>query len=126
MATRSADLAGIVLRLRGGIIGRAQFRLARGCRGFVARGRSRLRRRIVRRVRDQVEHERKNAGNLVEVFGEELRGDKPRKFAPFEATDEVLGGIGETNQAITALNQQQRDRGITPQCDVNATLCGSQ
>ncbi len=32
----------------------------------------------------------------------------------------------KTNQAIFALNQQQRDRGITPQCDINGTLCGSQ
>jgi hypothetical protein len=31
----------------------------------------------------------------------------------------------KTNKAITALNQQQRDRGITPQCDVNGTLCGA-
>jgi hypothetical protein len=31
----------------------------------------------------------------------------------------------ETNQAISALNQQQRDRGISPQCDINGTLCGS-
>jgi len=31
----------------------------------------------------------------------------------------------ETNQAIFALNQQQRDRGIKPQCDINQTLCGS-
>jgi hypothetical protein len=31
----------------------------------------------------------------------------------------------KTNKAIFALNQQQRDRGITPQCDVNGTLCGS-
>ena len=31
----------------------------------------------------------------------------------------------KTNKAISALNQQQRARGITPQCDINATLCGS-
>jgi hypothetical protein len=31
----------------------------------------------------------------------------------------------ESNKAISTLNQQQRDRGITPQCDVNGTLCGS-
>jgi hypothetical protein len=31
----------------------------------------------------------------------------------------------KTNKAITALNQQQRDRGITPQCDINGTLCGA-
>ena len=31
----------------------------------------------------------------------------------------------ETNKAITTLNQQQRDRGVTPQCDVNGTLCGT-
>jgi hypothetical protein len=30
----------------------------------------------------------------------------------------------KTNAAIGALNQAQRDRGITPQCDVNGTLCG--
>ncbi len=30
-----------------------------------------------------------------------------------------------TNIEISALNQQQRDRGITPQCDVNGTLCGT-
>ena len=30
-----------------------------------------------------------------------------------------------TNKAIFALNQEQRDRGITPQCDVNGTLCGT-
>jgi hypothetical protein len=31
----------------------------------------------------------------------------------------------KTNKAISALNQQQRDRGIKPQCDINGTLCGS-
>jgi hypothetical protein len=31
----------------------------------------------------------------------------------------------KTNTKIAALNQQQRDRGITPQCDINGTLCGS-
>jgi hypothetical protein len=30
-----------------------------------------------------------------------------------------------TNGEITVLNQLQRKRGITPQCDVNGTLCGS-
>lgn len=30
-----------------------------------------------------------------------------------------------TNAAIGSLNQQQRDRGITPQCDINGTLCGT-
>ncbi len=29
-----------------------------------------------------------------------------------------------TNTEIAALNQAQRNRGITPQCDVNGTLCG--
>ncbi len=32
----------------------------------------------------------------------------------------------KTNKAIFALDQQQRDRGITPQCDINGTLCGSE
>lgn len=32
---------------------------------------------------------------------------------------------GQTNSRIAALNQSQRNRGITPQCDVNGTLCGS-
>src|SRR5579862_1265565 len=31
----------------------------------------------------------------------------------------------KTNKAISELNQQQRDRGIKPQCDINGTLCGS-
>jgi hypothetical protein len=31
----------------------------------------------------------------------------------------------KTNKAIFTLNQQQRDRGITPQCDINGTLCGA-
>jgi hypothetical protein len=31
----------------------------------------------------------------------------------------------KTDKAITALNQQQRDRGISPQCDINGTLCGT-
>jgi hypothetical protein len=31
----------------------------------------------------------------------------------------------QTNQAIFALVAAQRTRGITPQCDVNGTLCGS-
>jgi hypothetical protein len=31
----------------------------------------------------------------------------------------------ETNAAIAGLNQQQRDQGDTPQCDINQTLCGS-
>ena len=35
------------------------------------------------------------------------------------------GADGKTNTAIFTLNQQQRDRGITPQCDINGTLCGS-
>jgi hypothetical protein len=35
------------------------------------------------------------------------------------------GADGKTNTAIAALNQQQRDRGIKPQCDINGTLCGS-
>ena len=30
-----------------------------------------------------------------------------------------------TNSAIFSLNQRQRDLGITPQCDVNGTLCGT-
>ena len=30
-----------------------------------------------------------------------------------------------TNKDIFALNQAQRDRGITPQCDINGTLCGT-
>jgi hypothetical protein len=30
-----------------------------------------------------------------------------------------------TNQKIAELNQLQRERGITPQCDVNGTLCGT-
>ena len=30
----------------------------------------------------------------------------------------------ETNQAVYDLNQQQRDAGIKPQCDINGTLCG--
>ncbi|MGO9061848.1 MAG: hypothetical protein ACLQU2_31435 [Candidatus Binataceae bacterium] len=30
-----------------------------------------------------------------------------------------------TNKEIAALDQQQRDRGIKPQCDINGTLCGS-
>jgi hypothetical protein len=31
----------------------------------------------------------------------------------------------KTNNAIAVLNQQQRNRGITPQCDINGTLCGT-
>jgi hypothetical protein len=31
----------------------------------------------------------------------------------------------KTNNAIAKLNQDQRDRGITPQCDINGTLCGT-
>jgi hypothetical protein len=31
----------------------------------------------------------------------------------------------ETNAAIATLNQEQRDRGIVPQCDLNGTLCGT-
>lgn len=30
-----------------------------------------------------------------------------------------------TNSSIATLNQQQRDAGITPQCDINGTLCGT-
>jgi hypothetical protein len=30
----------------------------------------------------------------------------------------------KTNDAITILNQDQRNRGIKPQCDINGTLCG--
>ena len=30
-----------------------------------------------------------------------------------------------TNSVIATLNQDQRDRGITPQCDINGTLCGT-
>ena len=32
---------------------------------------------------------------------------------------------GKTNTEIAVLDQQQRDRGIKPQCDINGTLCGS-
>ncbi len=32
----------------------------------------------------------------------------------------------ETNEAIANLNQEQRDKGITPQCDINGTLCGTE
>jgi hypothetical protein len=31
----------------------------------------------------------------------------------------------QTNKEVYKLNQQQRDRDITPQCDINGTLCGS-
>jgi len=31
----------------------------------------------------------------------------------------------KTNTAIAGLNQDQRNLGITPQCDINGTLCGS-
>ena len=31
----------------------------------------------------------------------------------------------ETNKAIESLNQRQRDLAITPQCDINGTLCGT-
>lgn len=31
-----------------------------------------------------------------------------------------------TGQAMFVLNQQQRDRGIVPQCDLNGTLCGAE
>ena len=31
----------------------------------------------------------------------------------------------KTNTAIAVLDQQQRDRGVQPQCDINGTLCGS-
>lgn len=31
----------------------------------------------------------------------------------------------QTNTSIATLDQQQRDLGITPQCDVNGTLCGT-
>lgn len=30
----------------------------------------------------------------------------------------------ETNEAIADLNQLQEDRGVTPQCEINGTLCG--
>ena len=32
----------------------------------------------------------------------------------------------KTNEAIFTLNQQQRARGISPQCDLNGTLCGTE
>jgi hypothetical protein len=32
---------------------------------------------------------------------------------------------GATNTSIALLNQRQRNRGITPQCDINGTLCGT-
>jgi hypothetical protein len=31
----------------------------------------------------------------------------------------------QTNKAIASLVQRQRDAGVTPQCDINGTLCGS-
>lgn len=31
----------------------------------------------------------------------------------------------QTNQAIFDLNERQREKGITPQCDINGTLCGN-
>jgi hypothetical protein len=30
-----------------------------------------------------------------------------------------------TNEEIFVLNEQQREMGITPQCDINGTLCGA-
>ncbi len=35
------------------------------------------------------------------------------------------GTRAKTNNAISALNAHQRDRGIKPQCDINGTLCGT-
>src|SRR3984957_14247519 len=32
---------------------------------------------------------------------------------------------GKTNSTIATLNEEQRNLGITPQCDINDTLCGS-
>jgi len=34
------------------------------------------------------------------------------------------GANPDTQQAVFDINQDQRDRGITPQCDINNTLCG--
>ena len=31
----------------------------------------------------------------------------------------------ETNDEIYNLNESQRERGISPQCDLNGTLCGT-
>jgi hypothetical protein len=31
-----------------------------------------------------------------------------------------------TDQEVHILNQQQRERGETPQCDINGTLCGDE
>ncbi|KRT65146.1 MAG: hypothetical protein XU11_C0034G0009 [Candidatus Dadabacteria bacterium CSP1-2] len=31
---------------------------------------------------------------------------------------------GKTEEAVFELNEKQRERGITPQCDINGTLCG--
>ena len=32
----------------------------------------------------------------------------------------------QTNTAIATLDQEQRDRGLVPQCDLNGTLCGTE
>jgi len=32
----------------------------------------------------------------------------------------------KTNEAILSLNERQRARGISPQCDLNGTLCGTE
>ena len=42
---------------------------------------------------------------------------RPAQICGCEATN-------ETEHAVFDLNQRQRDLGITPQCDVNGTLCG--
>ena len=31
---------------------------------------------------------------------------------------------GKTEEAVFGLNKRQREKGITPQCDINGTLCG--
>jgi hypothetical protein len=32
----------------------------------------------------------------------------------------------KTNEAVSSLNERQRARGLSPQCDLNGTLCGEE
>ena len=59
--------------------------------------------------------------------GAKVVPDRKSVFGTADIISQVLcyGSNDKTGKAIYSLNQDQRDRMIKPQCDINGTLCGS-
>ncbi len=74
-----------------------------------------------------------NDRDLVEVACNGLQSCEVTEIIKLEAevgcsccASQICGCVAnkETEEAVLDLNNRQRDRGITPQCDINGTLCG--